>query len=174
NKTLQNHWLLRIAAYLVDFVIIYTPFWVVSMLLTVPHWKWTSTLVAGVVMMLYSSMMEASSGETIGKRLVSLKTVSVMGPLDNQKTVVRNLSKVFPILVLLDCLIGLATTGDPRQRYTDRVAGTTVVETANLKQIPPTPSPYDRPNGSQSPFSSSDDSSTSEPSYDNDEGWKKV
>ncbi|MDG6220099.1 MAG: RDD family protein [Candidatus Thermoplasmatota archaeon] len=133
NKGLQNHWLLRLAAYLVDFVIIYTPFWVVFAFFGFNNWGGMATLIAGAVMVLYSTTMESSTGETIGKRFVSLKTVSFAGPLDNQKTMVRNLSKIFPLLLLIDSLIGLASPGDPRQRYTDRVAGTGVVEAAHIQ-----------------------------------------
>jgi hypothetical protein len=62
----------------------------------------------------------------------------------SNKVLMRNLSKIFWIIFLIDFLIGIATPGpDPRQRYFDRMAGTTVV---SVKQVftaaaPPPPPP---------------------------------
>jgi len=42
---------------------------------------------------------------------------------------IRNISKIYWIIVLIDTVIGLATPGDPHQKVTDRIAGTTVVST---------------------------------------------
>lgn len=40
---------------------------------------------------------------------------------------IRNISKIFILLPLLDILGGLITQGDPHQKYTDRIAGTNVI-----------------------------------------------
>jgi len=42
---------------------------------------------------------------------------------------IRNISKIYWIIVLIDTVIGLATIGDPHQKLTDRIAGTIVVST---------------------------------------------
>ncbi|MCW4031116.1 MAG: zinc ribbon domain-containing protein [Candidatus Bathyarchaeota archaeon] len=42
---------------------------------------------------------------------------------------IRNISRIYWILVLIDTVIGLATKGGTHQKVTDRVAGTTVVST---------------------------------------------
>ena len=129
DKNLQRHWLLRVAAYLVDWLLIWTPFWVIFLMLG----QASFSLVAGGIMVLYCAFFEVSSGETIGKKLLGLRTVSNHGSMDNQKAFLRNISKVFPVLALIDVIIGLATTGDPRQKYTDRLAYTTVIEKQHLK-----------------------------------------
>ena len=44
------------------------------------------------------------------------------------ETAFRNISKLFwYILLPLDLLLGFFTYGDPRQRFSDRVFGTTIV-----------------------------------------------
>jgi uncharacterized RDD family membrane protein YckC len=61
---------------------------------------------------------------------MNLKTTKLDGqkpPLD--LAFIRNISKIYWILVLLDTVIGLATPGDPHQKVTDRIAGTIVIST---------------------------------------------
>jgi len=53
---------------------------------------------------------------------------------------IRNVSKIYSLLWLLDVIIGMATVGDPHQKYTDRIAATTVVSTIAKGMIVPTPS----------------------------------
>ena len=54
------------------------------------------------------------------------------------------MTKVFPIILLIDVLLGMASSGDPRQKYTDRLAGVTVLETKHMYNMPPQPSaPYE-------------------------------
>jgi hypothetical protein len=40
---------------------------------------------------------------------------------------IRNISKVYWVLLILDVVGGFFTVGDPRQKYSDRIARTTVV-----------------------------------------------
>jgi uncharacterized RDD family membrane protein YckC len=74
--------------------------------------------------------MESTVGWTVGKRLFSLKVRTTGGsPIDGLAAVTRNFTKVSGPLFILDFLFGFASEGDPRQRFTDRVARTTVVAT---------------------------------------------
>ena len=50
------------------------------------------------------------------------------GKVTTEKAFIRNISKIFWPFLILDWLIGIATAGDKRQKYTDRIAGTTVVQ----------------------------------------------
>jgi len=62
---------------------------------------------------------------------MNLKTTKLDGqkpPLD--LAFIRNISKIYWILVLIDTVIGLATKGGTHQKVTDRIAGTTVVSTS--------------------------------------------
>lgn len=85
-------------------------------------------LISGVVWWIYSSLFEALIGGTVGKKLLSLHVVALDGMMDLPRALVRNASKIFPfgIIIVFDLLIGALTQGDPRQRYLDRIARTTV------------------------------------------------
>jgi len=52
---------------------------------------------------------------------------------------IRNVSKIYWLLLLLDVIIGMATVGDPHQKYSDRFAGTAVVSTITKAMILPSP-----------------------------------
>jgi uncharacterized RDD family membrane protein YckC len=100
----------------------------------------------GIGLVLYCTVLEASSWEaTLGKRVMGLKVQMLNGgKAPFGKTFIRNISKIFSPILIIDWLIGVATPGpDPRQRYFDRIAGTTVV---SVKQVfgaaaPPPPPP---------------------------------
>ena len=100
----------------------------------------------GLLWVIYSVVLESSaSAATLGKRVMGLKVQMLDGSkAPSNKVLMRNLSKIFWIIFLIDFLIGIATPGpDPRQRYFDRIAGTTVV---SVKQVftaaaPPPPPP---------------------------------
>src|SRR3989475_10809317 len=80
----------------------------------------------GVVWVAYSMLLEALFSATIGKRLLKLRVVAIDGNLDIMHCVIRNISKIYLLLFLLDVIIGGVTQGDPRQRPFDRLARTTV------------------------------------------------
>jgi uncharacterized RDD family membrane protein YckC len=89
--------------------------------------------------------MESSSGSSIGKKLIGLKAQMTDGSKTNfGKAFMRNISKIFWPILLIDWLLGVVTPGqDRRQKYFDRMAGTTVV---SFKQpfgatTPPPPPP---------------------------------
>jgi uncharacterized RDD family membrane protein YckC len=165
DPRLQHNWVSRLVAALVDAVLT----WVVSLLVWIPlsiFWVlgwfgWLPGLVLplvwGLVFMLYCAVMEASSGATIGKRLMHLRVVPISGGMSFGRALTRNLSKIYWLLLLIDVVLGIATVGDPRQRYLDRVAGTTVV--VGLSEDPvapytPHPSPppvYAPAEGAQAP-----------------------
>jgi len=138
NKALQDHWIKRVIAYIIDWLIVA----VISALLVAlafPLW-WTfggfgglfwglGTVILALFAILYWLIQEAFWGGTIGKKVMGLRVVGTTGPMDIVKAAIRNVSKVHGLLLLLDWIIGLATEGDPRQKVLDRFAGTTVVRT---------------------------------------------
>ena len=88
-------------------------------------------LISGVLMIAYSAFAEANwEGATLGKRLIGLKVQTIDGKkISLDKALVRNISKIYPVLPLIDWIIGIVTPGDDRrQKYTDRIVGTTVVQ----------------------------------------------
>jgi len=137
-----NHWILRLIALVIDSVIIAIITWIimslvlVSLLFSGTFWLgWGYTLVfpfiLGILELLYFVIMEVSfGGATIGKRILGLQVQMTSGAkVTFDKSFIRNISKIYWIFLLLDWLVAIVTPGaDRRQKYTDRIAGTTVVQ----------------------------------------------
>lgn len=104
------------------------------------------SLLSLAISILYFVLMDAKVGGTIGKKILKLRVVATDDNMGVSKTFVRNLSKIGGILigvflgwlfmivfiilfVLLDVYFGTGETPDPRQKYTDKMAGTTVIRT---------------------------------------------
>jgi len=135
DTQLQNHWIRRFIAMVIDGIIagivgwiLSFPFWIIGI-----SWGWgfAFSFIWGVIWFLYASFAESSLGGTIGKQVVNLKVRTVDGGIPAiDVAFIRNISKVFWLLYLLDVIVGLATPGEPTQKYTDRIAGTIVVSSA--------------------------------------------
>jgi uncharacterized RDD family membrane protein YckC len=148
---MTNHWILRIVALIIDgiiwgiivgvlfaalaFAIVFSGAWWYSLFLWPFVW--------GILLLIYFPVMEVSSGATIGKKVMGLQVQMVGGgKVTFDKALVRNLSKIYWLFLLLDWIIGMVTPGpDPRQKYMDRVAGTTVVSTKQVFAPAPPPPP---------------------------------
>lgn len=126
DKALQEHWLRRFVAIIIDALIIYVPISLMFRLLGTPLlFPWFLT---GGVFFLYCALFDMAIGGTVGKMLMRLKTVSMTGQINIAQGLMRNVTKVFGPLLLLDWIIGMAVdTHDPRQKWTDQVAKTSVM-----------------------------------------------
>ncbi len=127
NPALQEHWIRRFIAFLFDAVVVI----VVGLFFAIPlsflTWAWWFILLFwGTIWFVYSVLLETIFAGTIGKKILALRVVAIDRNLDIVHAVVRNLPKIFPLLVLIDGPVGAATKGDPRQRLFDRIARTTV------------------------------------------------
>jgi uncharacterized RDD family membrane protein YckC/ribosomal protein S27AE len=126
---LQEHWFRRFFAFIIDLVL----FAVIGLFIGIPlgfgGWifSWFSPLFFGTIWFLYSVILEAALGGTVGKKVLALRVVAIGQNLDFVHTVVRNIPKLYgPLLLPIDIIVGVFTPGDPRQRLFDRIAGTTV------------------------------------------------
>jgi uncharacterized RDD family membrane protein YckC len=134
-----NHWLLRLVAFIIDSIIIgiiasIIYFFITLSILSGGLWfLWGPFLVGGLLLglleLLYFVFMDTAYGGTLGKRLLGLQVQMVDGSkVTFDKAFIRNMSKIFWLFLLLDWIVGAAFPGrDQRQKYTDRIAGTTVV-----------------------------------------------
>jgi len=142
DSRVQRNWMLRVVAYLIDSVIIGVATAIIGFLLTFPliieallrggwgTWRGFFGLPfsLGVVQVLYFTLVEGRYGASIGKRVMGLKVIDADGgPPSFTEALIRNVSKVYWALLLLDVFIGLLSRFDPRQKYTDQIAGTKVV-----------------------------------------------
>lgn len=135
-----SHWIIRFIALAIDGIIlsiIATIFWslVFASLLAAGAflgygYALIFPLIVGVLMVLYFAFFEVTWGATLGKRLMGLQVQTTSGSkVALDKSIIRNISKIYWILLLLDWLFGVFTAGnDRRQKYSDRIAGTTVIQ----------------------------------------------
>ena len=151
----MNHWLLRVIAFIIDSIIIgivagIIYFFVILSLifgggLWLFGWEFYLGLpfLLGILELLYFMFMEASYGATLGKKVLGLQVQMVNGSkVTFDKAFIRNISKVYWLFLLLDWILAIATAGhDQRQKYTDRIAGTTVVSVKQAFSSVSTPPP---------------------------------
>ncbi len=156
-----GHWIYRLIAIIIDSIIAAIPAYIIyalalipllsstvdygfGVILSVPPW-WAYLLlplIIGIVQLLYFMILDTVWGGTIGKRILGLQVQTVNGgKVPFGKAFLRNISKIYGLLLLLDWLIGIVTPGDKRQKYMDRVAGTTVVSTKQAFSTAPPPPP---------------------------------
>lgn len=139
-----GHWILRLIAIIIDSIILGIVAWILSTFVLVSllfsgaaYSVWLGygnililPLILGILEVLYFVILEVAWGGTIGKRLLGLKVQMTNGSkITLDKAFIRNISKIYWLLLLLDWIIAFVTPGDDRrQKYTDRIAGTTVVQ----------------------------------------------
>src|SRR4030065_2206986 len=141
----MGHWLLRLIAWIIDSIILGIIAFILVLFLFVPflfvgafagfYAAWGYVLIVpfalGLLSVLYFLYAEVNWGGTLGKRILGLRVQTVNGgKITYSQSFIRNISKIHPLILLLDWLIGIATPGDRRQKYTDRIAGVTVAQTS--------------------------------------------
>jgi len=137
DRFLQQHWIKRIIAIVIDSIIVGIAATVLSIIilfplfLANPFWffNWLSFPFAmGLIYVLYFTLAESFYGGTIGKVWLELKVTAVDGRRPSlESSFVRNISKIYWVLLILDVLGGFFIARDPHQKYSDRIAHTTVV-----------------------------------------------
>ena len=141
DQKAQEYWVERLVAIIIDFIIVYVVLGIITVLISIPAFLTGGlgvfgavigglALLWGLVFVLYNAAMETSSGASIGKRIFHLKVTSKTGGNPTfGESFVRNISKIYWLLLLLDVVVGLAITKDYHQKYSDHFMGTTVVRT---------------------------------------------
>jgi len=128
DKTLQEHWLRRFAAIVIDWLIIFIPMNVIGIILGGSLVSFIWFTLDSVFFFLYCTLFDYAIGGTVGKMLLGLKAVSVSGKMDVAQALMRNLSKIFAPLLFIDWVVGMAIdTNDPRQKWTDSLVNTSVI-----------------------------------------------
>lgn len=158
-----NHWIYRFIALIIDSIIAAIPAYIIYAIVETAIWSPTTVygftysatpwwggifllpLLIGIIQILYFTILDTMWSATIGKRLIGLQVQTVNGSrVEFGKAFIRNISKIHGLLLLLDWILGIITPGaDKRQKYTDRIAGTTVASTKQqfASDIPPPPPP---------------------------------
>jgi len=90
-----------------------------------------------LVLFLYFLLAEGLYGRTLGKEIMGLRVQRVDGkPMDMRSSLIRNISKIYWVLLLIDVAVGLGTHGEMSQKWSDRYIGTKVEEKTHMTIIP--------------------------------------
>lgn len=145
----QGYWIRRLVAFIIDAIIVGATLAITTTIMAIPLlfaggfaavvalFAGVFTIVSGVVLVAYFAVAEVASAASIGKHIMGLRVRTTSGKaLTFAETLLRNISKVYWILLLLDVVVGLATSKGYTQKLSDRFIGTDVVSVAA-----PTPTP---------------------------------
>jgi uncharacterized RDD family membrane protein YckC len=158
DKNVRNHWARRLIAFVIDAVIVTVALAIIAVVVSIPFliglsfafttggafpawWNaWWGVWLGGLiplVVFLYFFLAEGLYGRTLGKEITGLRVQRVDGkPMDLRNSFVRNISKIYWVLLLIDVAVGLGTHGEMSQKWSDRYIGTKVEEKTRMTIIP--------------------------------------
>jgi uncharacterized RDD family membrane protein YckC/DNA-binding transcriptional ArsR family regulator len=122
----------RVAAFLIDFAIIFGVFLAWSDAFSSLTTGTASFPSANILLFLlffwvYTTLLEGFGGQTLGKRIVGVKVIRIDGKrLSYEHAAVRNFGKAF--LLPFDLAVGIRLKDKRFIRYFDKFSGTTVVD----------------------------------------------
>jgi uncharacterized RDD family membrane protein YckC len=143
-------WIDRFVAWLIDVVIVSIGLGILFALISIPFWAavsqsfdsgstyvnmasrnlgapWLPYVISSIVFMAYWTYFEFTSGQSIGKRVMHLRTTDLNGnTLDIRTAAIESFGKAF--LLPFDVLFGWIFTNDKRQRIFNRVSDSIVVK----------------------------------------------
>jgi uncharacterized RDD family membrane protein YckC len=84
-------------------------------------------IIPSLVFMAYWTYFESTGGQSIGKKLLHLKTTDLVGKnIDLRTAVIESFGKAF--LLPIDVILGWIFTNDKRQRIFNRASNTIVIK----------------------------------------------
>jgi uncharacterized RDD family membrane protein YckC len=141
ESSAQIYWVRRVIAFAIDWVIVYIVLGILVVLSALPFLVLSGpgvftailggafTFLAGVILVLYFVALEVLAGATIGKKVMGIKVVAPGGRAPTlAEALVRNVSKLYWLLLVLDVIVGLAVVKGYTQKYSDKLMGTSVVD----------------------------------------------
>lgn len=149
-----TRWGTRFWAWLIDFIIVTIAFEVLFAIAYAPiafmqgfddgiqPWHGVARYaIQSLMFFAYWTYFESTSGQSIGKKLLKIKTTDMTGKVADVKSVaIQSFGKAF--LLPIDVLLGWIFTNDKRQRLLSRAANTLVVrieegnnDTRNIRYI---------------------------------------
>src|SRR5918994_1842833 len=136
-------WTERFIAWVIDFVIVSIGLAVLFAILSIPFWIYYATaeevderfnglqpfhyLISSLVFFLYWTYFESTTGQSIGKKVMNLKTTDINGAVAERKSVaLAAFGKAF--LLPFDVVLGWIFTNEKRQRIFNRASNTIVIK----------------------------------------------
>jgi uncharacterized RDD family membrane protein YckC len=129
NFSFPEHWITRFLAVGLDYFML---LFITGLVKDLVFADWSFSLInfflmVGAIAFLYFVIAESVFGYTLGKRIFDLKVVTVNGNKPSFRNVfIRNISKIFFVLLILDVIGSWFTATNLHQRYVDKIAHTTV------------------------------------------------
>jgi uncharacterized RDD family membrane protein YckC len=141
----QEYWMKRVLAFVIDAIVVYAIIGLVVAAAVLPSFLagiivpgYSPRLFpfgsyvgafAGLLLVLYFTIAEATYGRTIGKGALGLRVTTETGGKPTLGTFfLRNLSKINWVLLLLDVILGLALEVGYMKKFSDRFLRTSVVQ----------------------------------------------
>jgi uncharacterized RDD family membrane protein YckC len=144
DQRTQEHWIRRTVAYIIDWIIVSVATAILSLIVYVVMGLSTAAFgtnfffpfgtsgagilgLSALLFLLYFTIAEGTYQKTIGKSLLGLHVITLdNSPMNLEKALVRNISKIYWLLLLLDLIGGFFMKVRPGQRYLDSIAKTIV------------------------------------------------
>jgi uncharacterized RDD family membrane protein YckC len=140
----------RFLAWLIDFILVSIALAVLFSAIAIPIWFFyydnddmTATrayqsvqplhyIISSAAFFGYWTYFEYSSGQSIGKRLLKIKTVDLFGNrIDIKNSAIESFGKAF--LLPIDVILGWIFTNNKRQRVFGRISNTIVIKLKNTQ-----------------------------------------
>ena len=131
----------RFLAWLVDFILVSVGLAILFFLISIPFWFSyygnmervfrdggpLPYIISSLGLLAYWIYFESTTGQSIGKRLLKIKTTDLDGrKIDTKSAVIESFGKAF--LLPLDVVLGWIFTNDKRQRIFNRITNTIVIK----------------------------------------------
>jgi uncharacterized RDD family membrane protein YckC len=145
------NWTDRFVAWLIDFIIVSTGLAILFALIAFPFWfmhygndmtvdyrniRPIHYLSSSLVFFAYWTYFESTSGQSVGKRLLNIKTTDLSGKkVDIKSAVIESFGKSF--LLPIDVILGWIFTNNKRQRIFSKISNTLVIKLTPGKEPSP-------------------------------------
>jgi uncharacterized RDD family membrane protein YckC len=135
-------WADRFVAWLIDFIIVSIGLAILFALIAFPFWfmhygnemtveyrnfRPLHYVLSSLVFFVYWTYFESTSGQSVGKRLLKIKTIDLSGKrIDIKSAALESFGKSF--LLPIDVILGWIFTNNKRQRIFNKISNTLVVK----------------------------------------------
>ena len=131
----------RFLAWLVDFILVSIGLAILFALISIPFWfsyygnmervfrdsRPLPYIISSLGLLAYWIYFESTTGQSIGKRLLKIKTTDLDGmKIDTKSAVIESFGKAF--LLPIDVVLGWIFTNNKRQRIFNRITNTIVIK----------------------------------------------
>jgi uncharacterized RDD family membrane protein YckC len=155
REIILANWGDRFLAWIVDFILVSIALAVLFAAITIPIWffhyddEMTAArayqnvqplhyIISSLAFFGYWTYFESTtSGQSIGKRLLKIKTIDISGDnrIDIKRAAIESFGKSF--LLPIDVILGLIFTNNKRQRIFNRISNTIVIKLKNKPESRP-------------------------------------